>query len=70
VTLERVRSCGMNLLWTFARLASPANKGLRIYRARRRREVARAMAEDRFVLTDLGRAALAAAGLPREAARA
>ena len=76
-SLERVRPQGINLAWGFDPLASSANNGLRLYRAQRRREVARAMArdrlalaaapvEERFALTPAGIAALRAA----EAARA
>src|SRR3954454_15841181 len=38
--LERVRPQGINLAWTWDQLAGSANRGLRIYRAQRRREVA------------------------------
>src|SRR3954452_23499905 len=72
-TLERVRPQGINLAWTWDQLASSANKGLRVYRAQRCREVARAMAQDRaamersrFGLTVVGVLALREA----EAARA
>ena len=72
-SFERLRDHGLNMAWTFDPLASSANKGLRVYRAQRRREVARAMAQDRaamaetrFALTPAGIAALREA----EAARA
>src|SRR3954447_9044863 len=74
-TLERVRPQGINLAWTWDQLASSANKGLRVYRAQRRREVARAMAQDRlamtecrFAITPAGRAALEAAEAGRATA--
>jgi hypothetical protein len=54
------------MAWSFDPLASSANKGLRAYRAQRRRQVARIMAEDRFALTVVGVLALREA----EAARA
>jgi hypothetical protein len=47
---ERLRDCGFNMAWSFDPLASSANKGLRVYRAQRRREVARAMAQDRAAM--------------------
>src|SRR3954469_9999478 len=74
-TLERVRPQGINLAWTWDQLASSANKGLRVYRAQRRREIARAMAQDRaamtecrFAITPAGRAALQAAEAGRATA--
>jgi hypothetical protein len=57
------------MAWTFDGLASSANKGQRACRARRLREqraaiLARLEAEERlYVLTELGRAALVAAGM-------
>jgi hypothetical protein len=72
-SFERLRDCGLNMAWTHDPLASSSNKGLRVYRAQRRREVARAMAQDRaamersrFGLTVVGVLALRTA----EAARA
>jgi len=72
-SFERLREHGFSMAWTFDQLASSANKGLRVYRAQRRREVARAMAQDRaamersrFALTVVGVLALREA----EAARA
>src|SRR3954463_778165 len=72
-SFERLREHGLNMAWSFDPLASSANRGLRIYRAQRRREVARLMAQDRaamersrFALTVIGLLALRAA----EAARA
>ena len=47
---ERVRPQGINLAWTFDPLASASNRALRAHRARRRRLVAQAMAEDRRAL--------------------
>ena len=67
VTLERVRACGLNLVWTHDPLASASNKTLRAHRARRLREeraaiLARLEAEERlYALTEAGRAALVAA---------
>src|SRR3954451_12299017 len=61
-TLARVRPQGINLPWTWNQLASSANKGLRVYRAQRRREVARAMAQDRLAMTEC-RFALTVTGL-------
>src|SRR4051812_26074378 len=49
-TFERLREHGFSMAWSFDPLASSANKGLRVYRAQRRREVARAMAQDRRAL--------------------
>jgi hypothetical protein len=67
-SFERLREHGFSMAWTFDQLASSANKGLRVYRAQRRREVARAMAQDRaamersrFGLTVTGLLALRAA---------
>ena len=67
-SFERLREHGFSMAWTFDQLASSANKGLRVYRAQRRREVARAMAQDRagmerarFALTVTGLLALRAA---------
>src|SRR4051794_12822471 len=64
-TVDRVRAVGLTFAWSADPLASSANKGLRVYRAQRRREVARAMAQDRlamtecrFAITPAGRAAL------------
>ena len=72
-SFERLREHGLSMAWSFDPLASSANKGLRAYRAQRRREVARIMAEDRaamersrFGLTVVGVLALREA----EAARA
>ena len=47
---ERVRPQGINLAWTFDPLASASNRALRAHRARQRRLVAQAMAEDRRAL--------------------
>src|SRR3954447_17104798 len=67
-SFERLRRHGFSMAWSFDPLASSANKGLRVYRAQRRREVARAMAQDRaamersrFALTVTGLLALRAA---------
>src|SRR4051794_24895836 len=67
-TVDRVRALGLTFAWSADPLASSANKGLRAYRAQRRREVARAMAQDRaamerscFALTVPGVLALRAA---------
>jgi hypothetical protein len=72
---DRVRPLGLNMAFGYDPLASSANRGVRLARAVRlrqeratRREVARGLAvdrlaldgRDRFALTDLGRAALAA----------
>src|SRR3954471_4202841 len=65
-SFERLRDHGFSMAWSFDPLASSANKGLRVCRAQRRREVARIMAEDRFALTVTGLLALREA----EAARA
>src|SRR4051812_6640489 len=67
--VDRVRAVGLTFAWSADPLASSANRGLRVYRAQQRREVARAMAQDRvlietrFAITPAGRAALAAAPL-------
>src|SRR4051794_39759342 len=70
---ERLRDCGLNLAWGFDPLMSGANRGLRVQRARQlkaerrqvlaevraeERQVAMAMAEDRFALTLTGLFAL------------
>ena len=71
-TVDRVRAVGLTFAWSADPLASSANRGLRVYRAQRRREVARAMAadrrmlaaapvEERFAITPAGIAALRAA---------
>src|SRR5690349_2304892 len=68
-SFERLRDHGFSMAWTYDPLASGANKGLRVYRARRLREeraaiLAQLEAEERlYVLTEAGRAALVAAGL-------
>src|SRR5689334_5166379 len=68
-SFERLRGHGFSMAWSFDPLVSSANKGLRAHRARKLREerrqiVARLEAEERlYVLTDLGRTALVAAGL-------
>jgi hypothetical protein len=74
-TVDRVRTVGLMAAWSADPLASSANKGLRAYQARRRREVARAMAQDRltmtecrYALTPAGRAALQAAEAVRATA--
>src|SRR3954469_22295869 len=46
----RVRPQGINLAWTFDPLPSASNRALRAHRARQRRLVAQAMAEDRRAL--------------------
>src|SRR4051794_27111213 len=70
---ERLRDCGLNLAWGHDPLMSGANRGLRVQKARRlkaerrqvlaevraeERQVAMAMAEDRFALTLTGLFAL------------
>jgi len=50
VTVDRVRAVGLAFAWSADPLASSANKGLRVHRAQRRREVARAMAQDRRLM--------------------
>src|SRR4051812_21125873 len=76
VSFERLRDCGLNLAWGHDPLMSGANRGLRVQKARRlrverrqvlaevraeERQVALLMAEDRFMLTEKGLAALRAA---------
>src|SRR3954452_17478699 len=73
VSFERLRDCGLNLAWGHDPLMSANNRGLRVQRARRlkaerrqvlaevraeERQVAMAMAEDRFALTLAGLFAL------------
>ena len=71
-SFERLRDCGLNLAWGHDPLMSSGNRGLRVQRARqlreeRRQTMARPEAEERlYVLTDLGRAALVAAGLAQD----
>ena len=71
-TVDRVRAVGLTFAWSADPLASSANKGLRVCRARRLRDerrqvMAQLEADDRlYVLTDLGRAALVAAGLAQD----
>src|SRR3954471_13448284 len=75
-SFERLRVCGLNLAWGHDPLMSGANRGLRVQKARRlrverrqvmaevraeERQVALLMAEDRFMLTEKGLAALRAA---------
>src|SRR3954471_7040703 len=75
-SFERLRDCGLNLAWGHDPLMSGANRGLRVQKARRlrverrqvlaevraeERQVAMIMAEDRFMLTEKGLAALRAA---------
>jgi hypothetical protein len=72
-SFERLRDCGLNLAWGHDPLMSSNNRGLRVQRARRlkaerrailaevraeERQVAMAMAEDRFALTLTGLFAL------------
>src|SRR3954452_12456237 len=72
-SFERLRDCGLNLAWGHDPLMSANNRGLRVQRARRlkaerrqvlaevraeERQVAMAMAEDRFALTLTGLFAL------------
>jgi hypothetical protein len=72
VSFERLREHGFSLAWSFDPLASGSNRGLRVQRARRLREerqqiMARLEAEERlYILTDLGRAALVAAGMAQD----
>src|SRR4051794_28679423 len=70
-TVDRVRAVGLTFAWSADPLASSANRGLRVYRAQRRREVARAMAQDRAAM-ERSRFALTVTGLLalREAASA
>ena len=49
-TVDRVRAVGLTFAWSADPLASSANRGLRACRAQRRREVARAMAQDRAAM--------------------
>jgi hypothetical protein len=75
-SFERLRDCGLNLAWGHDPLMSGANRGLRVQRAKRLRAERRAvlaevraeeravaweMAQDRFMLTEKGLAALRAA---------
>ena len=72
-SFERLRDCGINMAWGHDPLMSSNNRGLRVQRARRlkaerrqvlaevraeERQVAMAMAEDRFALTLTGLFAL------------
>src|SRR3954454_1308387 len=58
VRLERAPRGGWSWAWTHDPLAATnLNRSYRVHLARQRRAVARAMAQDRFVLTGKGRAA-------------
>src|SRR3954451_8083289 len=49
-SFERLREHGFSMAWSFDPLASSANKGLRVCRAQRRREIARGLAADRAAM--------------------